>query len=93
MARFGIEARHLRPFKSAADRSAGFQPWDERASRIDERISERHFREGSVSVSSAHPMGGCRMGASVADSVTDSWGTMHGRISFSSTWTSGRNNR
>jgi len=48
------------------------------ASRIDERISERHFREGSVSVSSAHPMGGCRMGASVADSVTDSWGTMHG---------------
>jgi maleamate amidohydrolase len=27
------------PFKSAADRSAGFRPWDERASRIDERVA------------------------------------------------------
>ncbi len=48
------------------------------ASHIDERISERHFREGSVSVSSAHPMGGCGMGASAADSVTDSRGIVHG---------------
>jgi nicotinamidase-related amidase len=27
------------PFKSAADRSAGFRPWDERACRIDERVA------------------------------------------------------
>jgi nicotinamidase-related amidase len=27
------------PFKSAADRSPGFRPWDERACRIDERVA------------------------------------------------------
>jgi nicotinamidase-related amidase len=27
------------PFKSAADKSAGFRPWDERACRIDERVA------------------------------------------------------
>jgi len=48
------------------------------ASQIDERISERYFREGSVSLSAAHLMGGCCMGGSAADSVTDSWGVVHG---------------
>lgn len=45
--------------------------------RIDERIQERHFRPGKVSVSAAHLMGGCGMGRSHRDSVTDSWGRVH----------------
>ena len=49
------------------------------ASRIDERIDARHFRTGTVSVSSAHPMGGAGMGRSAGDSVTDAWGRVHGR--------------
>lgn len=47
--------------------------------RIDERISERHFLPGSISVSAAHLMGGCRMGTSKADSVTTPEGHVHGK--------------
>ena len=36
------------------------------------------FKEGIVSVSSAHLMGGCRMGSAPADSVTDAAGRVHG---------------
>src|SRR5205807_2678721 len=46
--------------------------------RLEERIARRHFREGSVSISAAHLMGGCGMGASAANSVTDAWGVVHG---------------
>jgi choline dehydrogenase-like flavoprotein len=46
--------------------------------RIDELIDARHFRPGKVSVSAAHLMGGCGMGRSAEDSVTDSWGRVHG---------------
>jgi choline dehydrogenase-like flavoprotein len=46
--------------------------------RVDELIAERHFRPGRVSVSAAHLMGGCGMGRSAEDSVTDSWGRVHG---------------
>ena len=46
--------------------------------RIDELISRKHFKLGKVSIASAHLMGGCRMGASPADSVTDAWGQVHG---------------
>jgi len=46
---------------------------------IDTRVDERHFRTGRISVSAAHLMGGCGMGSSPADSVTDSWGRVHGR--------------
>ena len=49
------------------------------AGRIDERIDARHFKEGKISVSAAHLMGGCGMGRSAADSVTDSSGRVHGR--------------
>jgi choline dehydrogenase-like flavoprotein len=48
------------------------------AGRLEERISARHFRPGSLSVSAAHLMGGCGMGRSAADSVTDAWGRIHG---------------
>ena len=54
-------------------RVAEFRP------RIDERIAERHFRPGKISVSAAHLMGGCGMGRSAAGSVTDSLGRVHGR--------------
>jgi choline dehydrogenase-like flavoprotein len=46
--------------------------------RVDQRIHARHFKEGKVSVSAAHLMGGCGMGRGAADSVTDSWGRVHG---------------
>ncbi len=48
------------------------------ADRIDERITERHFVPGTTTVSAAHLMGGCGMGRTHADSVTDSWGRVHG---------------
>ncbi|HKW41046.1 MAG TPA: GMC family oxidoreductase N-terminal domain-containing protein [Gemmatimonadales bacterium] len=46
--------------------------------RIDQRIVARHFLPGTVSVSAAHLLGGCGMGRSAADSVTDAWGRVHG---------------
>jgi choline dehydrogenase-like flavoprotein len=45
---------------------------------IDERIAAKHFRPGSTSISAAHLMGGCGMGTSLRNSVTDSWGRVHG---------------
>jgi choline dehydrogenase-like flavoprotein len=50
----------------------------EDAGRVDELIHERHFQLGRISVSAAHLMGGCAMGRSAADSVTDAWGRVHG---------------
>ena len=47
--------------------------------QIDTRIDARHFRTGTISISAAHLMGGCGMGRSAADSVTDAWGRLHGR--------------
>jgi long-chain-alcohol oxidase len=40
------------------------------------------LRSGKVVVSSAHPMGGCRMGTDPATSVTDAWGRVHGHPSL-----------
>lgn len=48
------------------------------AHRIDALIHARHFLPGTISVSAAHLMGGCGMGTSVADSVTDAFGRVHG---------------
>ncbi|HEX6307336.1 MAG TPA: GMC family oxidoreductase [Longimicrobiales bacterium] len=48
------------------------------AAGIDERIHERWFLPGTTTVSAAHLMGGCGMGRSAADSVTDSRGRVHG---------------
>jgi len=48
------------------------------AARVDARIAERHFRPGTTTVSAAHLMGGCAMGAGPADSVTDGQGRVHG---------------
>lgn len=44
---------------------------------IDDRIRAEHFLAGTVPVSAAHLMGGCGMGRTAADSVTDSWGRVH----------------
>jgi choline dehydrogenase-like flavoprotein len=48
------------------------------APRIDDLIPFDGLKLGKVTISSAHPMGGCRMGAGPADSVTDAWGRVHG---------------
>jgi len=46
--------------------------------RLNERIDAMHFLPGRTSVSAAHLMGGCAMGESRANSVTDSFGRVHG---------------
>ncbi len=46
--------------------------------RLDDLIPLEGFKAGKVSVSSAHLMGGCRMGDGPAASVTDAWGGVHG---------------
>ena len=48
------------------------------AARLDDRITAAHWKPGKISVSAAHLMGGCAMGRSAADSVTDAWGRVHG---------------
>jgi choline dehydrogenase-like flavoprotein len=53
------------------------EAWE--SDRIERRIHTRHFKPGTISVSAAHLMGGCGMGKSAADSVTDAWGRVHGR--------------
>ena len=45
---------------------------------VERRITRAHWRPGTVAVSAAHLMGGCGMGSSAADSVTDAWGRVHG---------------
>jgi choline dehydrogenase-like flavoprotein len=50
----------------------------EDATALERRMTARRFREGGVSISAAHLMGGCGMGRDAADSVTDAWGTVHG---------------
>lgn len=45
---------------------------------LDQRVHERHFKEGKISISAAHLMGGCGMGSGPSDSVTDAWGRVHG---------------
>jgi choline dehydrogenase-like flavoprotein len=46
--------------------------------RIDALIDRRHLKLGKISIQSAHPMGGCRIGADRTDSVTDDRGKVHG---------------
>ena len=55
-------------------------PYIERADagRVDELVQARHFKLGKTTVSAAHLMGGCGMGRSAEDSVTDAWGRVHG---------------
>jgi choline dehydrogenase-like flavoprotein len=48
------------------------------ADRLEELIPDDGFKDGTISVSSAHLMGGCRLGLRPDDSVTDSWGRVHG---------------
>ena len=50
----------------------------EEAGRLDELITLDRLKLGKVSVSSAHLMGGCRMGTDAQSSVTDVWGQVHG---------------
>ncbi|UCC71755.1 MAG: GMC family oxidoreductase [Gemmatimonadota bacterium] len=50
----------------------------EDADRLEEIVDESHFRPGGVTVSAAHLQGGCRMGLTAGDSVTDSFGRVHG---------------
>ena len=45
---------------------------------IDSVIQKRNFKLGQVAINSAHLMGGCKMGNNKSDSVTNSWGKIHG---------------
>jgi choline dehydrogenase-like flavoprotein len=46
--------------------------------RVYQLIDRRHLKLGKISIASAHPMGGCRMGNDHATSVTDDRGKVHG---------------
>jgi choline dehydrogenase-like flavoprotein len=48
------------------------------ADRVEALIPRSNVVPGKISVASAHIMGGCRMGRDTTDSVTDSWGRVHG---------------
>jgi choline dehydrogenase-like flavoprotein len=48
------------------------------AARLDEIAAAAEFQPGKTPVSAAHPQGGCGMGSSAANSVTDSYGRVHG---------------
>lgn len=48
------------------------------ADQVDRRIDAAHWKPGKQTVSAAHLMGGCGMGVSATDSVTDSRGCVHG---------------
>jgi choline dehydrogenase-like flavoprotein len=48
------------------------------ADRLEAKIPRERVTPGRISITSAHLMGGCRMGSSPADSVTDVWGRVHG---------------
>jgi choline dehydrogenase-like flavoprotein len=50
----------------------------EHTERLERIIDERFLRPGSVTVSAAHLQGGCGMGLTAGDSVTDSYGRVHG---------------
>ncbi|MBI3269777.1 MAG: GMC family oxidoreductase [Planctomycetes bacterium] len=46
--------------------------------KLDDLIVREELKPGKVSITSAHLMGGCRMGAGPETSVTDIWGQVHG---------------
>lgn len=48
------------------------------ASRLDEIARECDLRPGKVPISAAHLQGGCAMGRTPSDSVTDAYGSVHG---------------
>jgi choline dehydrogenase-like flavoprotein len=48
------------------------------AGRLDLIAQNPDFKPGKLSISSAHLQGGCAMGSGPADSVTDSYGRVHG---------------
>jgi choline dehydrogenase-like flavoprotein len=48
------------------------------AGMLEERVHARHFLPGTTTLSAAHLMGGCGMGRTASDSVTDAWGRVHG---------------
>jgi choline dehydrogenase-like flavoprotein len=61
-----------------APAGASFFIGADKAGRLDELITREAFKLGKVSISSAHLMGGCRMGSDPETSVTDAWGQVHG---------------
>ena len=46
--------------------------------KLEEFIKPSNYLSIKVPIASAHPQGGCRMGYSIDDSVTDSYGQVHG---------------
>jgi choline dehydrogenase-like flavoprotein len=70
-------------FAAGAERvhaPAGRKFFVERAEqdRLDDLIVREKMLPGLVSITSAHLMGGCRMGRDAERSVCDSWGRVHG---------------
>ena len=67
--------RGKRVHAPAADR---FLIEQEDRHRVDALIDRQHLKLGKISIQSAHPMGGCRIGSDPTNSVTDDRGKVHG---------------
>jgi choline dehydrogenase-like flavoprotein len=74
-ARIFFGAGALRVHAPSADPHI-IEAWEQ--DKLDERIREEYFVEGTTTLSAAHLMGGCSMGRDATDSVTDAWGRVHG---------------
>lgn len=61
-----------------APASESFFIYKEQIDQLDQLITSKQFKLGKVAIASAHLMGGCKMGKSAKDSVTNSWGKVHG---------------
>jgi len=48
------------------------------AGRLDQLATNAEFLSGKQPVAAAHLQGGCAMGQTPVDSVTDAWGRVHG---------------
>jgi choline dehydrogenase-like flavoprotein len=64
-------------FMPCADKPI-FSPKDVSDEKLEQFISPSNYLSIKVPIASAHPQGGCRMGYSIDDSVTDSYGQVHG---------------
>jgi len=47
--------------------------------KLEEYVSEKNMLLGKISITSAHPQGGCAMGQDITHSVVNSYGQVHGR--------------
>jgi len=55
-----------------------FFTYREEAAKLDTLVTEDKFKLGQIAITAAHLMGGCRMGDTAHEAVTDPWGRIYG---------------